>query len=1118
MMIVKDPPGQDVRSLALLAHAAHAPHIHIALDAARAEQIMACLAFFAPQVEVAYLPAWDCLPYDRVGPHAEVTAGRLAALSCALSWMKQEAKPRIFLTTARAAVQRLPPPDFIAKAVFTITAETQMDIGALEHFCIGAGYTRVPTVREAGQWARRGGIIDIFPPGQSDPVRIDLFGDIVESVRSFDAATQLGYDPQRQSITLRAAAEYALSLECITRFRNGWRAHCGHGAGVPVYEAISEGRNYKGVEHWLPLFHETMAGLLDYVPHASVSFDPGAAIAGKEHIAQAFDFYTARQDLAGRSSIDAAPPLSPEALYMSQTQWSAFSVADKDIGQEGCSLPPFAPKEGDMFAPLRILLEKEYTDKVLLIAAYSKGSAQRLGEMLVHAGLPTVHMCSDINGALLGQMNMALLPIEHGFATQDLILVTECDLLGAPLTRPPKKSKKHAQDFLTELSTLTPGDLIVHIDHGVGRFVALETLAVGKAFYDCLKVEYAGGDRLFVPVTNMDLLSRFGSSDAGGVLDKLGGVAWQARKAAARRNVLEIAADLMAQEGARRARGCEPLSIDSDTYAAFAARFPYAETDDQTRAIADVLEDMKGNHPMDRLICGDVGFGKTEVAMRAAFVAARAGAQVAVIVPTTLLARQHFETFVDRFKNTDIKIANLSRMISPKEAAKVKAGLADGSVSIVIGTHALLSDTIRFVNLGLSVIDEEQHFGVTQKEKLKSLREGVHVLSLSATPIPRTLHMALSSVRAMSVIATPPIDRIAIRSFVAPFDLLIVREALMREYARGGQSFVVCPRVADIPPLAETLQDLVPGLKVITAHGQMSPRELEACISAFYEGRGDILLATPIIESGLDVPRANTLIVHRADMFGLAQLYQIRGRVGRSAARAYAYLTYEGALTESAQKRLAVMETLDSLGAGFQLASHDLDIRGAGNLLGAQQSGHVREVGIELYQHMLAEAIATAKEGRQDVGELTNEGFSPQIKIGVTALLPQTYIPETTLRMSLYRRLTEARQQDEREALAAELIDRFGPLPREVQNLLCILEIKALAHLCGLARVEAGGQGALLVFHPNHMPKNLERLVAWATQTGARLRPDSTISIPGSWTMSERLKHIKSVLKSLYHS
>jgi transcription-repair coupling factor (superfamily II helicase) len=1101
--------GPAALALAARARAGRAV-VRIMADDGRAADMAALLRFFAPEAAVAVLPAWDCLPYDRVGPHADIVAARVAALSMLLDWRARASGPRVLLTSANAALQRLPPPEVMAAARLRVEVGGALDTEALHAFCAQCGYARVATVRAPGEVAQRGGILDLFPPGLNEPARIDLFGDTVESIRAFDPATQVSGEAL-PTLELRAAAEAFVDTASIARFRAGWHARFGPGAGEPLYDAVSEGRAFAGAEHWLPLFYDHMAGLADYLPGAEVQMEPGAHAAAQGRLAQIADFYTARTEMHSPSY----RPLPPEALYLTAREWESLCEMHGAGDAERVSISPaprVAKNASDPFAALRDTLAA-HQNKRALITAYTPGALERLTGMVAHAaGLEHIHICATADDLAPGRVGAAVLPLDTGFATDDLCVLTERDILGHRISRPPRRRAAKPAAAFAELSTLAPGDLVVHTDHGVGRFVALETLTVGRAAHDCLRLEYAGGDRLFVPVANMDLLTRYGGGD-GAALDKLGGAGWQARKAAARRNVMEIAGELMARQAARQDSGAQPLSVPADDLAAFAARFPYAETDDQARAIADVLADMHGPQPMDRLICGDVGFGKTEVAMRAAFVAAKAGAQVAVIVPTTLLARQHFETFTARFKTTGLRVGQLSRMVPPGEAKRTKAGLADGSVPIVIGTHALLSDTIRFANLGLVVVDEEQHFGVKQKEKLKALRTDVHVLALSATPIPRTLHMALSAVRAMSVIATPPVDRLAIRSFVAPLDPVVMREALMREHRRGGQSFVVCPRVKDLPKMAQRLADMVPDLTVIQAHGQMKPTDLEARIGAFYDGRGDILLATPIIESGLDVPRANTLIIHRADMFGMAQLYQIRGRVGRSSARAYAYLTYEGALTPPARKRLSVMERLDSLGAGFELASHDLDIRGAGNILGADQSGHVREVGMELYQTMLADALAALRAGQGEVP--AQESWSPQIKLGVTALLPEGYVADVGVRMGLYRRLSDAADAGEREALAAELADRFGPLPPEARALLEVLEVKALARACGLAAVEAGGGGALLTFHAEHTPADPMRVARWAQGVGAKLRPDGKIAAAGAWPLSQRAGAVAEVLRGL---
>ena len=693
-----------------------------------------------------------------------------------------------------------------------------------------------------------------------------------------------------------------------------------------------------------------------------------------------------------------------------------------------------------------------------------------------------------------------VLPLDHGFTTPDVALLTEQDMLGDRLVRRAKR-RKNADAFLNELATLSPGDLVVHVDHGIGRYEGLMSIPVGKAPHDCVALEYAGGDKLYVPVENIDVLSRYGSDSEGVGLDRLGGEAWQRRKAAMKERIRAIAGELIATAAARALRPAAIAEPDAGGYPAFVDRFPYQETDDQDRAIGDVVADLASGRPMDRLVCGDVGFGKTEVALRAAFVAAMAGMQVAIVCPTTLLARQHYLNFTERFHGFPMKTGRLSRLVPAAEAKAVKEGLADGTVDIVVGTHALLAKGIEFKRLGLVVVDEEQRFGVVHKERLKALKTDVHQLTLTATPIPRTLQMAMSGLRELSVIQTPPVDRLAVRTYVMPWDPVVIREALLREHYRGGQSFFVTPRIADLPDIETFLREEVPEIRYIVAHGQMAPGMVEERMSAFYDKRYDVLLSTTIVESGLDIPSANTLIVHRADRFGLAQLYQIRGRVGRSKTRAYAYMTTpaQRILTETAEKRLKILSDLDTLGAGFQLASHDLDIRGAGNLLGDEQSGHIKEVGFELYQSMLEEAILEAKAGGI-AAETRTDSLSPQITVDAPIMVPEEYVPDLDLRMGLYRRMNELENRQAIEAFAAELIDRFGPLPDATDNLLKLIEIKLNARKAHVAKIDVGQRGALVSFHNDRFP-DLPGLLGYVARLNgvAKLRPDSKLVINRAW-------------------
>ena len=661
--------------------------------------------------------------------------------------------------------------------------------------------------------------------------------------------------------------------------------------------------------------------------------------------------------------------------------------------------------------------------------------------------------------------------------------------------------------------------MVVHIDHGIGRYAGLKTLDVQGAPHDTLELHYGGEAKLYLPVENIDLLTRYGAESEGVILDRLGGAAWQARKARAKERLREMAIGLIRIAAERAMRTTDAIDPPHGVFDEFCARFPYEETDDQLAAIADVLQDLGSGKPMDRLICGDVGFGKTEVALRAAFVVAMSGQQVAIVAPTTLLARQHYKTFSERFEGWPVRVRRLSRLVPAKEAAETREALQNGEVEIVIGTHAVLGKQVGFKNLGLVIVDEEQHFGVKAKEKLKELRADVHMLTLTATPIPRTLQMSLSGIREMSIIATPPVDRLAVRTYVTPYDPVVIREALLREKYRGGQAYYVAPRINDLPEMERFLREQVPEVKFVVGHGQMSPTQLEEVMGAFYDGQYDVLLSTTIVESGLDIPTANTLVINRADMFGLAQLYQLRGRVGRSKARAYAYLTTpaEKQITLSAEKRLKVLQSLDSLGAGFQLASHDLDIRGGGNLLGDEQSGHIREIGVELYQQMLEDAVAELKARVGSEGLIPDRGWSPQINTGAAVLIPEDYVPDLNVRLALYRRLSDAEKAQDREALAAELIDRFGPLPPEADQLLKVVAIKGLCREANVAKIDVGPKGAVVSFRGDEF-KNPLGLVQFVAKNGVawKLRPDHKVVVKGEWeTPVQRLTAAEKVLTEL---
>ncbi len=1098
-----------------LARAAPKRAVFIATDEAEMRGVADTAHWFAPEVRVLTFPAWDCLPYDRASPSLRVTSERMATLS---ALQDKAAGPQLLVTTVNAATQRTLTPFRLRQLVATLAPGEQIDRDDLAKLLQANGYVRTETVTDAGDYAVRGSLVDLFPSGMDHALRLDFFGDEIESVRSFDPADQRTIE-RVDGFTLLPASEALIDEETVKRFRGRYRELFGATAtGDPLYQAISEGRRLAGMDHWLPLFEEKLSTLFDHLGTDDIivrdAGSPGAADARFEGITD----YHANRVRAASSDPGSYRPLAANALYLARPQWDALLTERRAHlvtpfhEPESTSVVDFGIDGPRDFGAERSRSENVYealTDyrkslkkTGLVLASYSGGSRQRLAGLVADHGLTDTAMADswqEAQGlAAKGKVALAVVPLDRGFVAPSLAVVTEQDLLGDRLVRRAKR-RKSADAFLSELATMSPGDYMVHRDHGIGRFEGLTSIPVGQSPHDCVQLTYAGGDKLFVPVENIDVLSRFGSESDGVTLDKLGGEAWQRRKSKMKERIREIAGELILVAAERALRPADVMQPDG-AFNEFVDRFPYQETDDQDRAIAEVIEDLGAGKPMDRLVCGDVGFGKTEVALRAAFVAAMAGHQVAVVCPTTLLARQHHKTFVERYQGFPLRIGRLSRLVAPKEASEARAGLADGTLDIVIGTHAVLAKSVEFKRLGLVIVDEEQRFGVTHKERLKALKTDVHMLTLTATPIPRTLQMAMSGLRELSVIQTPPVDRLAVRTNVIPWDPVVLREALLREHYRGGQSFFVVPRIADLPDIEEFLTKEVPEIRAVTAHGQMSPTEVEDRMSSFYDRKYDVLLSTTIVESGLDIPTANTMIIHRADRFGLAQLYQLRGRVGRAKTRAYAYFTTAAnrQMTEGAEKRLKVLSDLDSLGAGFQLASHDLDIRGAGNLLGDEQSGHIREVGFELYQSMLEEAILEAKAG--GIVAARKADLSPQITVDAPILIPEEYVPDLDLRMSLYRRINEFDEAERIEAFGAELIDRFGPLPDPTENLLTLMSIKLNARDAHIAKIDVGAKGALVSFWNDSFP-NLPGLLAYVDRLKgtARLRPDNKLSITRDW-------------------
>lgn len=1104
-----------------------------------------------PDQKILPFPAWDCLPYDRASPSSSITHCRLDTLYQLCTYQKSvdtKIDPIYLVTSVAALGQYLPMPSVLSSDHLTLSIGDTIRRKDLMDILQAKGCTRVDTVYEVGEYAVRGSLIDIFPPDAKQPLRLDFFDDTLESVRAFDPLTQKtevlstkAHQETIQSFSIRPVHEILLSTHTITQFKAQYRKRFGKSRDFPnddpFYLSISDGHPYPGMEHWMPLFFDHMATLIDYARPSLVIGQEGIEQSIVSRMDAVHDYYTMRLDPPYKEG-PLYHPIEPELLYWDDKQWHSFfksvpiAMTSSFKVPNGCGT--FATKMAPSFKEARESSIENLWDALAkyldqfpyhhkFLCCQSEGSKDRFVKLLSDHDFK-IPLCvqdhfsdDDLNDCALKKnvlpLSILVWPLEKGFESSHGIFLSESDILGESMRKAkPKKQKAHA--FFQDLTQFTVGDIIVHRDKGIGRYLGLKAVEVDRCPHDCLCLEYDDGDKLFLPVENIELISRYGDADSLITLDKLGGSGWNNRKARAKKRI-QVVADYLIQLAVSRSlkKGSilnpylqqDDHQIHVHGFDDFCARFVHTETDDQLQAIQDVIDDLVSGRPMDRLICGDVGFGKTEVALRAAFIAVMNQKQVVLVVPTTLLCRQHFETFSKRFKGFPFNVKQISRLVSPKETRQIMDGLADGTVHIVIATHGILSEKVKLHDLGLVIVDEEQHFGVKHKERLKTLKNDVHILTLTATPIPRTLQLSLTGVRDLSLITTPPVDRLAVRTFVMPKDDMVIRDAILREYHRGGQVFYVTPRLDDLPALEKELKELVPMVKVGIAHGQLSATALEEVMTAFYDRQFDVLLSTHIVESGIDVPNANTLIIHKCDLFGLSQLYQLRGRVGRAKTQGYAYFTYPAALSlsDNAMKRLHVIQSLDTLGAGFMLASHDLDIRGAGNIVGEEQSGHMREVGVELYQTLLQEAIIMAKAeeaNREDHAFLDMEvnDWTPQIQLGVPVLIPEVYVSDLGLRLTLYRRLSHLKTRESIDQFAAELVDRFGKIPPEVHNLLDVVELKNYCRHAFIAKLDAGPRGVLISFHNDVCPY-IDRLMLFlqrpevAKQGIIKIRPDQKI-------------------------
>ena len=1082
-------PRLDGAALALglaeLAARAGGPLLVVAAGSREASRLATGIAFFGGEsLPVRVFPGHETLPYDPFSPHPDLVSQRLEALSAL-----PELRRGVLVVALDALAQRLPPRRYVAAHTLSLSRGQRLDLAAFRQRLAEAGYAQVGQVMAHGEFAVRGSVVDLFPMGVDAPLRLDLFDEEIDSIRHFDPQTQRSGEAVER-VRLLPAREFPTTPEAVKGFRQRWRARFeGDPMRSPVYRFVSEGLAPAGIEAWLPLFFEDVATLLDYLPAQATIMD---AVGLEVGAAQLWDGIGERYEQL-RHDIE-RPLLPPEALFVPPAELEAsaarFARLDATGAAGGASpaspLPDLRvdPRAADPVGPLKSFLA-DFDGRVLL-AAESAGQREVLLQMLHAEGLFPAAAAGWRDFAA-GQDRLAVtVAADLGslwLPGAGLAIVAEEQLFG-PRARQERRRARAERDpsvILQELTDLAPGAPVVHEDHGVGRYRGLRVMDVDGQPGEFLVIEYAGGDLLYVPVHTLERVSRYtGAPAESAPLHRLGGDQWSKARRRAAQRIRDVAAELLDLYARRAAREGLATEIRESDYRAFAAAFPFEETADQAEAIRQVLDDMRAGRPMDRVVCGDVGFGKTEVAMRAAFAAVQAGRQVAVLVPTTLLAQQHAQNFADRFADLPVRVENLSRFRSAAEQKKVIEGLKAGGVDIVIGTQRLLQRDVAFRNLGLVIIDEEHRFGVRDKERLKALRADVDTLTLTATPIPRTLNMALGGLRDLSLITTPPAERVAIETFVCEWSEALVREALLREIRRGGQVYFVHNAIETIEEAAGRLARLVPAAVVRFGHGQMRERDLEQLMLDFYHRRFNVLVCTTIIESGIDVPTANTILIDRADRFGLAQLHQLRGRVGRSHHRAFAYLIAppRAALKPDAVKRLEALESLGDLGAGFVLATHDLEIRGAGELLGEEQSGQIHEIGFSLYMELLERAVAALRSGREPELERPLHA-GPEIDLHVPALLPEDYVGDVHLRLRLYKRIAAAADAERLADLEAELVDRFGPLPPPAQTLLRVAGLKLRAAPLGIARLEIGPAGGLLRFGEQHKvdPARVIRLV-----------------------------------------
>ncbi len=1109
--------------------------LYLAKDDVEISKIEQQIKFFvdkqlAKNFEIIIIPAWDCLPYDSTSPKPAILAQRFKNLYKLAT--RAENKKFTIITSINSFIQKTVSPNQIKDLGLFLEVGSKISLNQITDFLVAKGYERQAVANDVGDFAVRGGIIDIVMQEAADLIgyRLDFFGEEVESIKIFDPLTQISKE-QVKRISILPSSEVILNDKTIESFRNFYRQNCPNWLKDSLYEAISQKRTFLGMEHFLPFFYDNnLTSLGDYLQKPVIFYDNSIFELAEERQNLIKEFYQARLFDHQHHKNSTTKPIEPNLLYKTTDEVeneiksainiefnnSTNSNSERKIDLKIKPIPDFAlagraNKKDPIelfkdFILARISENKEQKPKILL-SFLSQAFCDRITKLLPDYGIycQEIENFSKLEPVKNNKLNTAILPCGFGFYIDDFLFIGEQALFGEKQTRQQKSRKDASQRLVEESLAINQGELVVHLDHGIGKFDGIYTIEVGQAKTDMLKIIYAGNDTLFVPVDDINLISRYGADNPLIEIDRLGGKNWQNRKNKVRNKIKVAAEELLKIAAARRLKKSPIFKAEQHFYDEFVRKFAFVETDDQLQAIQEVEEDLVKGSPMDRLICGDVGFGKTEVAMRAAALVVsnsndKNKFQVAIITPTTLLCRQHYKNFKERFAGTNIKVAQLSRLVSASESKKIREQIENGEIDIIIGTHALIQNNIKFKNLSLVIIDEEQHFGVAQKEKLKKLRNEVHLLTLSATPIPRTLQMSMTGVKDLSLIATPPVDRLAVRNFVMPYDNIICKEAIMREFNRGGKIFFVVPRVRDLQEIEPKLKVMLPELKITHAHGQMSASELDDIMNEFCDGKTDLLLSTTIIESGIDISSANTMIIYKAEMFGLSQLYQLRGRVGRGKLRGYCYfmLDKNKKIKASAKKKLEVMQNLDALGVGFNIASHDMDIRGSGNILGDEQSGHIRETGAELYQQMLLETtekLKNSKEIKEDQQiSIEDHDFSTQVKLGISLLIPENYIEDLALRMSFYKKIAMIKNEQDQENLCNEMINRFGKLPPEVYNLIEAAKIKHICRQIGIEKLEMKKDGLLISFKNNKFkePDKLLQMV-FSSNNQIKINPEQKI-------------------------